>query len=440
MAESIGQVLHAAAPNDGGSYGHAGPWPAGTGSITGNRDGIGKEAANMRYNGRAALVVLDGVGIGELPDAPEYGDAGSNTLRNTALAVGGLQLPNLQKLGLGNIGDIPGVPPASAPTACYGRMAERSAGKDTTTGHWELAGLHLDKPFPVYPHGFPDEIIHQFERAVGRAVLGNKPASGTVIIEELGAEHMRTGRPIVYTSADSVFQIAAHEDVIPVEELYEMCATARHILTGEHAVGRVIARPFVGEPGRFRRTARRRDFSVAPPRPTVLDSLVEADIPVFSVGKIEDIFAGRGITRGQYTRNNTETIDGVVTLLEQEPGPCLIFANCIDFDMLWGHRNDPRGMADGLEQFDARVPDMLGALRADDLIMFVADHGIDPTTPSTDHSREYVPLLVYGPTLGRGVALGTRDTFADVAATLAEMFGVARPELGTSFLTDVASD
>lgn len=391
----------------------------------------------MSFDGRVAVVVLDGVGIGELPDAPEYGDEGSNTLRNTALAVGGLELPHMQKLGLGNIGDIPGVPPAPSPTACFGRMAERSAGKDTTTGHWELAGLYLDKPFPVYPDGFPADVIGPFERAIGRPVLGNKPASGTVIIEELGAEHVRTGRPIVYTSADSVFQIAAHEDVIPVDELYDMCVTARRILTGEHAVGRVIARPFEGEPGSFRRTDKRRDFSVAPPRPTVLDSLVAADIPVLSVGKIEDIFAGRGITRGHYTRGNMETIDGVVTLLNEVQGPALIFANCIDFDMLWGHRNDPRGMADGLTRFDARVPDMLGALKDGDLLILTADHGIDPTTPSTDHSREYVPLLVYGPTAARGVSLGTRETFADMAATLAELFGVAPPEAGTSFLPHI---
>lgn len=394
----------------------------------------------MFRNRRVALVVLDGVGIGELPDAHLYGDVGSNTLRNTAVAVGGLQLPNLQKLGLGNIATIPGVPPADEPAACYGRMAERSAGKDTTTGHWELAGLYLERPFPVYPDGFPEEVIQPFEKAIGRPVLGNKPASGTVIIEELGEEHMRTGWPIVYTSADSVFQIAAHEEIIPVEQLYEMCTTARRILTGEHAVGRVIARPFIGEPGRFTRTDKRRDFSVAPPRPTVLDALIGADIPVFSVGKVEDIFAGRGITRGHYTRGNMETVDGVVRLLENEAGPCLIFANCIDFDMLWGHRNDPQGMAAGLAEFDARVPDMMRALREGDLLMLVADHGIDPTTPSTDHSREYVPLLVYGPSAARGVSLGTRETFADVAATLAELFDVATPELGTSFLAAVSNE
>mgnify|MGYP001160548933 FL=1 len=387
--------------------------------------------------GRVALIVLDGVGIGELPDAHKYGDEGSNTLRNTAEAVGGLHMPNMQKLGLGNIDFIPGVPPADEPLACYGRMAERSAGKDTTTGHWEIAGLHLERPFPTYPNGFPDEVIKPFEEAIGRKVLGNKPASGTVIIEELGEEHLRTGRPIVYTSADSVFQIAAHEDVVPVEELYEMCRIAREILTGEHAVGRVIARPFVGRPGSFRRTERRRDFSVAPPRPTLLDRLAEAGIPVFSVGKIMDIFAGRGIAAGRYTKDNMDTVDGVLERLRTEEGPCLVFANCIDFDMLWGHRNNPEGMAEGLSQFDARVPELMAELRDNDLLIVTADHGIDPTTPSTDHSREYVPLLVYGPGIRRGVALGTRETFADVAATLADFFGVEPPEIGTSFLPEI---
>src|SRR5690606_35061168 len=346
-------------------------------------------------------------------------------------------MPNMQKLGLGNIDFIPGVPPADEPLACYGRMAERSAGKDTTTGHWEIAGLHLERPFPTYPNGFPDEVIKPFEEAIGRKVLGNKPASGTVIIEELGEEHLRTGRPIVYTSADSVFQIAAHEDVVPVEELYEMCRIAREMLTGEHAVGRVIARPFVGRPGSFRRTERRRTVSGAPPRRTLLDRLAEAGIPVCSVGKIMDSFAGRGIAAGRYTKDNMDTVGGVLERLRTEEGPCLVFANCIDFDMLWGHRNNPEGMAEGLSQFDARVPELMAELRDNDLLIVTADHGIDPTTPSTDHSREYVPLLVYGPGIRRGVALGTRETFADVAATLADFFGVEPPEIGTSFLPEI---
>nr|MBO2478209.1 phosphopentomutase [Bacillota bacterium] len=333
--------------------------------------------------------------------------------------------------------DLPGVPPDPAPIGCFGRMAEQAAGKDTTTGHWELAGVILDRPFPVYPNGFPREVIDAFTAAIGRGVLGNKPASGTAIIDELGEEHMRTGKPIVYTSADSVFQIAAHEEIIPVEQLYEMCQIAREILQGEHAVGRVIARPFVGQPGNFQRTARRKDFSLPPPRPTVLDRLVAAGVPVFSVGKIEDIFAGQGITAGQRTKNNMETVDGVISRLRTEAGPCLVFANCIDFDMLYGHRNDPEGMARALAEFDARVPEILDSLRPGDLLIVVGDHGNDPTTPSTDHSREYTPLLCYSPNGRAGVSLGTRATFADVAATLAEYFAVEPPEAGTSFLKDV---
>lgn len=392
----------------------------------------------MSTGRRVALIVLDGVGIGELPDAHAYGDVGSNTLVNTAREVGGLHMPRLQRLGLGNIVDIPGVPRVSAPDGCYGRMAERSKGKDTTTGHWELAGLWLDTPFPTYPNGFPASVMQLFEQRIGRGTLGNTVASGTVIIEELGAQHMRTGQPIVYTSADSVFQIAAHEEVVPIDELYAMCRIARQLLTGEHAVGRVIARPFIGEPGGFTRTQRRRDFSVEPPQPTVLDALVAAGVPVLGVGKIADIFAGRGISTSYPTKGNTETVDEVIRLLREQAGPALVFANCIDFDALWGHRNDPHGMAKALEQFDARVPELLDALRPDDLVLFVADHGNDPTTPSTDHSREYVPLLCYGPSIARGVDLGTRATFADVAATLAQMFNVERPRHGRSFLAQLS--
>ena len=386
---------------------------------------------------RAALIVLDGIGVGELPDAGRFGDEGSNTLRNTALAVGGLTLPNLGRLGLGRVLDLPGVPPSPSPVGCFGRMAEQAAGKDTTTGHWEIAGVILERPFPVYPDGFPPEIIDAFTEAIGRGVLGNKPASGTAILEELGEEHMRTGKPIVYTSADSVFQIAAHEDIIPVDELYRICEVARGILTGEHAVGRVIARPFAGTPGGFYRTPRRKDFSLTPPRPTVLDRLVAAGVPVYSVGKIEDIFAWQGISAGQRTKSNMETVDGVIARLKEETGPCLIFANCIDFDMLYGHRNDPEGMAKALAEFDARLPEVMASLAPGDLLILVGDHGNDPTTPSTDHSREYTPLLCYSPGGRTGVDLGTRATFADVAATLAEYFGVQPPESGTSFLRDV---
>ncbi|MDQ0286602.1 phosphopentomutase [Desulfofundulus luciae] len=384
---------------------------------------------------RLTLIVLDSVGIGELPDAAQYGDAGSNTLANTARAVGGLNLPYLGRLGLGNIAPIEGVPPVDRPQAAYGRMAEASAGKDTTTGHWEIAGLLLERPFPVYPNGFPPEIIRPFEERIGRPVLGNKAASGTVIIEELGPEHMRTGYPIVYTSADSVFQIAAHEEIIPVEELYRMCRIARELLTGDHAVGRVIARPFVGRPGAFKRTDRRRDFSLPPPGPTVLDLLLENGFSVLAVGKIEDIFAGKGITEAVHTEGNMDGVDQTLACMRRlERG--LIFTNLVDFDMLYGHRNNPRGYADALEAFDRRLPEILHATRPDEVLIITADHGCDPTTSSTDHSREYVPLLVYGQRVKPGVNLGTRNTFSDVAATVAELFGLSYPR-GTSFAREV---
>ncbi|NHM27870.1 phosphopentomutase [Desulfofundulus sp. TPOSR] len=384
---------------------------------------------------RLTLIVLDSVGIGELPDAAQYGDAGSNTLANTARAVGGLNIPHLGRLGLGNILPIEGVPPVDRPLAAYGRMAEASAGKDTTTGHWEIAGLLLERPFPVYPHGFPPEIIKPFEERIGRPVLGNKAASGTAIIEELGPEHMRTGYPIVYTSADSVFQIAAHEEIIPVEELYRMCRIARELLTGDHAVGRVIARPFVGRPGAFKRTDRRRDFSLPPPGPTILDLLLENGFPVLAVGKIEDIFAGKGITEAVHTEGNMDGVDQTLACMRRlERG--LIFTNLVDFDMLYGHRNNPRGYADALEAFDRRLPEILHATRPDEVLIITADHGCDPTTSSTDHSREYVPLLVYGQKVKPGVNLGTRSTFSDVAATVAELFGLSYPR-GTSFAREI---
>ncbi|MCS5694751.1 phosphopentomutase [Desulfofundulus thermocisternus] len=384
---------------------------------------------------RLTLIVLDSVGIGELPDAERYGDRGSNTLANTARAVGGLNLPNLGRLGLGNILAIEGVPPVEQPLGAYGRMAEASAGKDTTTGHWEIAGLLLERPFPVYPHGFPPEIIESFEKRIGRPVLGNRAASGTAIIEELGEEHIKTGYPIVYTSADSVFQIAAHEEVIPVNELYGMCRVARELLTGPHAVGRVIARPFVGKPGAFKRTDRRRDFSLPPPAPTVLDLLTQNGFSVLAVGKIEDIFAGRGITEAIHTKDNMDGVDRTVACMRRlERG--LIFTNLVDFDMLYGHRNNPRGYAAALEAFDRRLPEILSAVSPDEVLIITADHGCDPTTSSTDHSREYVPLLVYGPLVEPGVNLGTRSTFSDVAASVAEFFGLSYPR-GTSFVREV---
>ncbi len=386
---------------------------------------------------RVVLLVLDSVGVGELPDSHEYGDTGSNTLGNTARAVGGLKMPHLESLGLGNILHVEGVPPSRRPGASYGRLAQRSAGKDTTTGHWELAGLILKRPFPVYPNGFPPEIIGPFQEATGLAVLGNKTASGTAVIAELGERHMETGYPIVYTSADSVFQVAAHEKVIPVKKLYEICRIAREMLAGEHAVGRVIARPFAGEPGSFYRTANRHDFSLKPPGQTVLDLLRENRIPVTAVGKISDIFDGEGITASFPTKGNRDSLEQAAEQIRSGPGG-LIFVNLIDFDMLYGHRNDPGGYAGALEEFDRMLPGLLAALGENDVLIITADHGCDPTTPSTDHSREYVPLLICGkPVLG-GVDLGVRKSFTDVAATVAEIFGLQFPT-GKSFWREVAA-
>ncbi|GLI15673.1 phosphopentomutase [Neomoorella thermoacetica] len=379
---------------------------------------------------RVIIIVLDSVGVGALPDAAQYGDEGSNTLAHIAATVD-LRLPNLTRLGVGNITPLRGIPPVGTPAAAWGKMASQTAGKDTTSGHWELAGLILERPFPLYPHGFPPEIIEPFEKAIGRRVLGNKPASGTVIIEELGAEHMRTGNPIVYTSADSVFQIAAHEEVIPVEELYRYCKIARRLLTGEHAVGRVIARPFVGEPGHFIRTDRRQDFSLEPPRPTLLDAVIAAGLEVMAVGKIKDIFAGRGISRWIHTHDNMDGVDQTRNFMrEGERG--LIFTNLVDFDMRYGHRNDVAGYAAALEAFDRRLPELLDALETSDALILTADHGCDPTTPSTDHSREYVPLLIYGKRI-RPLNIGVRPTFADLGATVADLLGVPYDLPGKSF-------
>ncbi|MCS3917925.1 phosphopentomutase [Fervidibacter sacchari] len=384
---------------------------------------------------RAILFVLDGVGIGELPDAADYGDEGSNTLANMAKAVGGLNLPNLQRMGLGNIERIEGVPPAEKPIACYGKMREVSAGKDTTTGHWEIAGVIREKPFPTYPNGFPPEIIEAFEKAIGRKVLGNKPASGTAIIEELGEEHLRTGYPIVYTSADSVFQIAAHEEIVPVEQLYEWCRIAREILRGEHEVARVIARPFIGTPGNFKRTPRRRDFSVPPPYPTLLDALTEAGLKVVTVGKIDDIFAGRGVTFAIHTSDNRDGMQQVETLAVQGDFDFL-WCTLVDFDTVYGHRNNPQGFAQALKEFDEWLGNFLPKLMGGDLLIITADHGNDPTTPSTDHSREYVPLLIWTPSLKEGKPLGVRQTFADVAATIADWLKVEWRGAGKSCLNE----
>lgn len=373
-------------------------------------------------NRRAILVVLDSVGIGAMDDADRYGDEGSNTLKHTAEAVGGLSLPNMASLGLGKIDSIPGVPAVTTARGAYGKMAEKASGKDTTSGHWEMMGLVMPRPFPTYPQGFPLSLIQEFEKRIGRKTIGNVVASGTVIIEELGPEHMATGAPIVYTSADSVFQIAAHEDIIPVEELYEMCRIARELLQGEHAVGRVIARPFIGKPGQFVRTSRRHDFSLSPSH-TILDDIVAAGWPVTGVGKIFDIFAGQGISKSLPSKNNDEGLDHVLkTMGEQEKG--LIFVNLVDFDQQYGHRNNPQGYAEALESFDRRLKEVLDQMQEGDILFITADHGCDPTTVSTDHSREYVPVLVHGKSLRPDVDLGTRSSFADLGQTIAEYLGV----------------
>ena len=389
----------------------------------------------MRF-AKAAIVVLDGVGCGGAPDAAAFGDEGSDTLGNTARAVGGLSLPHFRALGLGNAARIEGVPAVPAPTASFGRMREAAAGKDTTTGHWEIAGVVLREPMPTFPGGFPAEVMERFERIAGRPALGNEVASGTEIIARLGEEHQRTARPIVYTSADSVFQVAAHEDTIPVEELYGICRAMREELTGPWAVGRVIARPFEGRPGAYARTVRRRDFSREPAEPTLLDRVRDSGREVVSVGKIDDIFAGRGITRSIHVLPHDACLDATRNALAGMRSG-LVFTNLIEFDMSFGHRNDPEGMAGALRALDARVPELLEAAGSETLLLFTADHGNDPTTPSTDHSREEVPLLVW--TGGRGVPLGTRMTFADVAATVAENFELPGGPAGVSFLADLPS-
>jgi phosphopentomutase len=386
---------------------------------------------------RIFLVVLDGVGAGELPDAAKYGDEGSDTLVHTAQAVGGLKLPNLGRLGLGNIRPIQGVPPNAAAVGCWGRMRELSPGKDSVTGHWEMMGVVLDRAFPTYPHGFPPEVLRPFEAAIGTKSLGNMPASGTEIIERLGGEHVRTGYPIVYTSADSVFQIAAHEAVIPIERLYAICEIARAQLTGENAVGRVIARPFEGGPGGFRRTERRKDFPLTPP-PTCLDALAEAGHKVHAIGKIWEFFNGRGIDSWDHTTNNADHMRALVRAAAERDAS-LVFANLEDFDMLYGHRNDPQGFATALETFDAALPEVLSHLGPADLLILTNDHGNDPTTPSTDHSREHAFLLAYCPAAPCGKHLGDRESFSDLSATIRAAFGLAAQAYGASFLPNLTA-
>jgi phosphopentomutase len=377
---------------------------------------------------RACVIVLDAVGAGELPDAAEYGDEGSDTLGNVARAVGGLDLPNLEALGLGNVEPLEGCPPQPGAPAVAGRLFERSKGKDTTTGHWELMGVVTPQPMPTYQHGFPHDVIDPFMHRTGRGVLGNKPASGTEIIQELGEEHQRTGKWIVYTSADSVFQLAAHEETIPLDELYSACRIAREILTGKHAVGRVIARPFVGEPGNYERTPNRHDFSLEPRRPNYLTLVREAGMPVHGVGKISDIFAGQDIDESHPTKSNVEGITQTEQLL-RELDEGLVFTNLVETDMLWGHRNDPVNFHRCLQDFDRRLPDLLDALRADDLLILTSDHGCDPTTPSTDHSREHALLLAY--VEGKNAAGRLHEgEFADVGATVNAWLGGKSPSRG----------
>lgn len=376
---------------------------------------------------RAVIIVLDGVGIGELPDAAKYGDEGSNTLVNLKKAVPLLNLENMCKLGLGNITGAEIYGKTENPKGLYGRLAEHSVGKDTTTGHWEISGVWLDKPFPTYPNGFPDDVIIPFEKEIGRKVLGNCVASGTVIINELGDEHIKTGCPIVYTSADSVFQIAAHEEIIPVDELYEYCKIARSMLS----VGRVIARPFIGSNGNYTRTERRKDFSLEPPHPTLLDYVKSAGLECACVGKIEDIFAMRGITKSVHTTNNHDGIEQTIAYLKEDFGG-LIFTNLVDTDMLYGHRNDIKGFASALEYFDSRLPDIMAAMKEDDILFITADHGCDPTTPSTDHSREYIFLLGYGNLTPKDI--GTRSTYADIAKSIVQYLSIDANINGTSFL------
>lgn len=385
---------------------------------------------------RICLIVLDSAGIGEMPDAAEWGDAGADTIGNI-LRTQRVSLPNLQQMGLGNIRPLSGVPAAEAPIGSFGKCTLRSNGKDTTTGHWEMAGIILDKAFPTFPHGFPQEILDRFiERSQIPGVLGNIPASGTEIIKQLGEEHVATGKPIVYTSADSVFQIAAHEEVVPVERLYEMCEIAREILDGPHRVGRVIARPFVGSAANdFKRTENRHDYAVPPPSENLLPLLAERGADVVCIGKIASIYDGCGVTKDMAAKNNDQSIDQTINALNENSSG-LVFSNLVDFDMLYGHRRDPEGYARALEHFDGRLPEIINALQANDLMIITADHGNDPTKEGSDHTREYVPLLVFGRSAKAGVDLGTRGSLADIGQTVAENFGFELPA-GESFLSEV---
>jgi phosphopentomutase len=385
---------------------------------------------------RVILIVMDSVGVGELPDASDFGDQGSHTLGNIIKKMDGLEIPNLVKLGIGNIRDI-GIPYYhSSPVGNFGKANEKSKGKDTTTGHWEIAGVQLSQPFPVYPSGFPLEVMDAFHKATNTLSLWNQPASGSKIINLLGDEHIQTGKLIVYTSADSVFQIAAHEDFVPVEKLYEYCQAAREILKGKHGVGRVIARPFIGTSGKYVRTDKRKDFSLPPVAPTILDVLTENGIPTTGVGKISDIFAGRGLKNSIKTKSNEDGINETLQLIQSETKG-LIFTNLVDFDMLYGHRNDVKGYAHALETMDRRIPQLMDSLSENDVLILTADHGCDPTTASTDHSREYIPVLVYGHSLTKGVDLGVLDSFSDIGATVLDLLGVEPSLHGISFKSKI---
>ncbi|QOR65348.1 phosphopentomutase [Cytobacillus suaedae] len=386
---------------------------------------------------RVFLVVMDSVGIGEAPDAQKFGDVGSNTLGHIAEKMNGLKMPNMEKLGLGNIGEIKGIEKQQQPLAFYTKMEEASNGKDTMTGHWELMGLNIETPFRVFPEGFPKELIDEIESKTGRKVIGNKPASGTEILDELGAEHMESGALIVYTSADSVLQIAAHEEVVPLEELYQICEIARELTLDEkYMVGRIIARPFIGHPGEFQRTANRHDYALKPFDRTVMNELKDSGYDVISIGKIEDIFDGEGITKALRTKSNMDGMDKLIDSLKMN-FTGLSFLNLVDFDALYGHRRDPLGYGKALEEYDARLPEVFELLTNDDLLIITADHGNDPTHEGTDHTREFVPLLVYSPRMAQGKEIPSRKTFADVGASIADNFNVKAPKHGVSFMTDL---
>lgn len=385
---------------------------------------------------RAVLIVLDSVGVGELPDAADYGDVGSNTVKNIYKNVENFSLPNLEKLGLLNINGFEDVKKSDTFTGSIAKCDEKSKGKDTTTGHWEISGLILDKPFPTYPNGFPEDLMKEFEKRVGRKTIGNYPASGTEIIKELGKSHVETGDLIVYTSADSVFQIAAHEEVVPLDELYRICETAREMLQGEHGVGRVIARPFIGVDGNFTRTENRKDFSLVPPKDTLLDYVKNNNMEVYAIGKIEDIFVNRGITKSNHTHSNAEGIEATIQAINEE-FKGLIFTNLVDFDMMYGHRNNVQGYAAALKYFDDKLPSIIDSLKDDDVLIITADHGCDPTTESTDHSREYIPLIFYGKAIKDNNNLGILDTYATIGKTILHMLGIDNSLEGNSVLGNI---